>query len=33
MLYAGASSRTQGSAEAAAETPEEAEEDGLVMPR
>jgi multiple antibiotic resistance protein len=32
MLYGGASSRTQGTAEAKAQTPEEAEEDGLVMP-
>ncbi|MEQ6899672.1 MarC family protein [Nocardioides sp. YIM 152588] len=32
MLYGGASSRAQGSAEVAAETPEQSEEDGLIMP-
>ncbi len=32
MLYGGASSRTQGTAEAQAETPEQMEQDGLVMP-
>jgi multiple antibiotic resistance protein len=32
MLYGGSMSKTQGGDEVAAETPEEAEEDGLVMP-
>ncbi len=32
MLYGGVSSRTQGTKEAAAETDEESEQDGLIMP-
>ncbi len=32
MLYGGSSSRTQGTAEVAAETPAETEQDGLMMP-